>query len=158
MLQVQWQGWPSKGLALPFLPRQLEPATDHCLLIARHANSLAFSFKFLGFFEADELAAFHLAGVRACSAGDSFIVHDAIQNAGSADSAECRLLFQRLSKTCKVCSAYPLISLIYYLIFFYKVTLPCTALHHFQRGNAKKKTVQGCFKCSLTMHFTVQSR
>ena len=115
MLQFQWQGWPSKGLALPFLPRQLEPATDYCLLIARHADLLAFGFEFLGFFEADELAALHLAGVQACAAGDSFIVHKAIQNAGSAGSAgsaECRLLFQRLSKTCKVCSAYPLISLI----------------------------------------------
>ena len=158
MLQFQWQGWPSKGLALPLLPRQLKPSPCDCLLIARHADSLALGFEFFGFFEADELATLHLAGARACSAGDSFIVHDAVQSAGSADSAECRLLFQRLLKTCKVCSAYPLISLIYYLIFFYKVTLPCTALHHFQRGNAKKKTVQGCFKCNLTMHFTVQSR
>lgn len=113
MLQVQWQGWFAKGLALPLLPRQLEPATDCCLLIARHADLLAFGFEFLGFFKADELAALHLAGVRACAAGDSFIIHEVIQNAGSADSAECRLFFQRLSKTCKVCSAYPLISLIY---------------------------------------------
>ena len=113
MLQVQWQGWLFKGLALPLLPRQLEPATDHCLLIARHADLLAFCFKFLGFFEVDELAALYLVGVRACAAGDSFIVHEAIQNAGSEGSAGCRLFFQRLSKTCKVCSAYTPISLIY---------------------------------------------
>lgn len=98
--QVQGHGWHAKGLAVPFLPGQLEPSPCDSLLIAGHANLLALGFEFFGFFEADELAAPHLAGVQASVAGDSFIVHKVL-NAGhdatqSAGSARCRLFFQRL--------------------------------------------------------------
>jgi hypothetical protein len=98
--QIQGHGWYAKGLALPFLPGQLEPSPCDCLHIAGHANLFALGFEFFGLFEADELAALHLAGMRASAASDSFIinkvlsaVHDATQSAGSA---ECRLFFQRL--------------------------------------------------------------